>query len=96
MHRQKSKGRGSSAGNDPTPPILTLTSLQKLEAVYGAVLHHDDRTQLDRGFVDDKLRQTFWREIVALLQQRYDVPAGRIGSIYIDALAEELEGMERR
>ena len=80
----------------PPPSILPLTSLQKLEAVYGTVLHHDNRTQLDRDFVDDKLWQTFWREIVALPAQRYDVPVGRVDRIFVDALAEELEGVDGR
>ena len=39
----------------PPPPAQPLTSLQKLEVVYGTALHHNDGTQLDRGFANDKL-----------------------------------------
>ena len=78
------------------PLTLPLTSLQKFEAVYGTTLHHDDGTQLDGGFTDDKLWQASWREIIALPPQHYDVLAGRAGCIFIDALVEELEGVEGR
>ena len=40
--------------------------------------------------------QAYWREIIALPPQRYDVLAGRVGRIFIDVLAEELEGVEER
>ena len=80
----------------PPPLTLPLNSLQKLETVYSTVLHHDNGTHLDCGFSDNKLWQAFWREIAALLPQRYNVPAGRVGHIFIDALVEELEGVERR
>ena len=79
------------------PPTQPLTSLQKLGAMYGTAIHHDNGTQLESGITEDKLWQVLWREIVALSPQRYDVPAGRVGCIFIDALAEELKGtMERR
>ena len=39
----------------PSPPPLPLTSLQKLEAVYGTALHHDNGIQLDGGIADNKL-----------------------------------------
>ena len=42
------------------------------------------------------MTKTFWREIVALLPQRYEILAGRVGRFFIDALAEELEGVEGR
>ena len=77
----------------PTPP---QTSLQKLEAAYGATLHHNDGAQLDDGIADNKLWQASWREIVTLLPQRYDVLARRVGCIFIDALAKELEDVEGR
>ena len=80
----------------PPQPTLPLTSLQKLEVVYSTVLHHNDGTQLDGGFANNKLSQAFWREIVALPPQPYDVPVGRVSRIFIDMLAEELEGVEGR
>ena len=39
----------------PPPPSLPLTSLQKLEAVYGTALHLDNGTQIDGGFADGKM-----------------------------------------
>ena len=83
-----------ASATTPPQPTLLQTSLQKIEAAYGAVLHHNDGTQLDGSIADDKLWQAYWREIVPLLPQHYDVPAGRVGRIFIDALAKELEGVE--
>ena len=85
-----------SAATIPLQPTLPLTSLQKLEAAYGTALYHKDGTQLDGGITNGKLWQAYWRKIVALPPQRHDIPAGRVGRIFIDALAEELEGMEGR
>ena len=64
--------------------------------MYGTTLHLDNGTQLDSGFADSKLWQAFWREIITLPPQRYDVLAGRVGHVFINALAEELEGVEGR
>ena len=80
----------------PPQPTLPLTFPQRLEAVYGTALHHNDGAQLNGDIADDKLLQAYWWEIVALLPQRYDIPAGRVGRIFIDTLAEKLEGVERR
>ena len=86
----------SAAATTPPQPALPQTSLQKLEAAYGAALHHNDATQFDGGIANDKPWQAYWREIFALLPQRYDVPVGRVGRIFINALAKELEGVVER
>ena len=86
----------SVAATTPPQPTLPQTSLQKLEVAYGAALHHKDGTQLGGGIADDKLWQVYWRDIVALLPQRYDVPAGRVGHIFINTLAKDMEGVEGR
>ena len=82
-----------AAETTPPQPTLPLTSLQKLDAAYGTALNHNDGTQLDGNITDNKLWQAYWREIVALLPQGYDVLAGEVDRIFIEALAEELEGV---
>ena len=60
------------------------------------MLHHNDRTQLDGSIANNKLWQAYWRDIVALSPQRYNVLEGKVRRIFIDALNKELEGIEGR
>ena len=83
-----------AAATTPPQTILPLTFLQKLEAVYGTALHHSNGTQFDGDIADNKLLQSHWWEIIALLIQSYDVPAGRVGCILINASAEDMKGVE--
>ena len=85
-----------AAAKTPPQPTLPQTSLQKLEAAYGAAIHHNDGKQLDGDIADNKPWQAYWRKIVTLPPQRYDVPARRVSCIFIDALAEELKGVDGR
>ena len=84
------------AATAPSKPTQPQTSFQKLEAAYGAALHHNDRTQLDGSIANNKLWQAYWRDIVALSPQRYNVLEGKVRRIFIDALNKELEGIEGR
>ena len=80
----------------PPPPASPLTSVQKIAVVYGDQIHQNDGTHLDGGVVDDKVWQTRWKEVVTLPPQRYDVPTGRIGRLFVSAVASEMEGIVKR
>ena len=84
--------------HDPpqTPPVAASSCAQKLERVYGEKIHQNDGTHLDGGVVDDKVWQARWREVMALPPQRYDVPSGRVGRLFVQAVADELKGVVQR
>ena len=47
------------AATTPPKPTLPQTSLQNLQAAYGAALHHNDETQFDGGIADNKMWQGY-------------------------------------
>ena len=91
-------GEDETEEHDPTPPppASPLTSTQKIAAVYGDQIHQNDGTHLDGGVVDDQEWQNRWREVMALPPQRYDVPTGRVGRLFVAAAADELKGVVQR
>eukprot|EP00978_Attheya_sp_CCMP212_P028315 scaffold97435_cov93-Attheya_sp.AAC.5 len=46
----------------------------KMFSVYGDYVHQNDGTHLDGGFTDDAQWQEYWRKLVVLPPQRFDVP----------------------
>ena len=81
--------------DEPPPPLnQPLTATRKLEAVYGEKMHHDERTHLDGGVKEDGTWQSYWRPVVALPPQRYNIPSGRVGQLFITALAAEIKGVK--
>ena len=69
---------------------------RKLKEVYGDHLHQDDGTHLDGGIRDDAEWQARWRLIVGLPPQRYNVPNGAVGRLFVRELAAELSGVTER
>ena len=77
----------------PIPPAAASSCAQKLERVYGEKIHQNDGTHLDGGVVDDTVWQARWREVMALPPQRYDVPSGRVGRLFVQAVVDEMKGV---
>ena len=69
---------------------------RKLLEVYGDYIHQNDGTHLDGGIKDDAVWQEYWRRLVTLPPQRYDVPSGPIGRRFVRLLTKELEGIKSR
>ena len=78
------------------PPTPALTSEQKLASVYGEQIHQNDGSHLDGGVKDDTTWQEHWTAVMSLPPQRYDVPSGRVGRVFVSAVAKELEGVKLR
>ena len=68
----------------------------KLKEVYGDHIHQNDGTHLDGGIRDDGIWQERWRKIVGLPPQRYNVPNGAVGRLFVKELASELGGVTAR
>lgn len=81
--------------HDPTlpQPASLLTSTQQIAAVYGDQIHQNDGIHLDGGVVDDQEWQNRWREVMAPTPQRYDVPTGRVGRLFVADESDELKGV---
>jgi hypothetical protein len=78
-------------------PGATITDAdRKLLEVYGDYIHQNDGTHLDGGIQDDAVWQEYWRKLVTLPPQRYDVPSGPIGRRFVRLLTKELEGIKSR
>ena len=59
-------------------------------------IRQNNGIHLDGGMVDEKMYQARWREVMALSSQRYDVPSGRVGCLFIQAVVDELKGAVQR
>jgi hypothetical protein len=69
---------------------------KKMFSVYGDYVHQNDGTHLDGGIADDAQWQEYWRKLVVLPPQRFDVPTGAVGRQFVETLTEELVGVRER
>ena len=76
--------------------MLPFQRYRKIQSVYGDRVRQSGGTHLDGGIRDDAIWQAHWKEIVGLPPQRYDVPSGKIGRLFIQALTQELTGVVER
>ena len=51
---------------------------------------------LDGGVKEDGLWQGWWRDLEVMPPCRYEVPSGKVGRRFVNALAEELRGIRDR
>ena len=68
----------------------------KIKAVYGDIIRQNDGTDIDGGVSDDQEWQSRWRKIIGLPTQHYTVPKGHIGRLFIQKLADEMNGIISR
>ena len=78
----------------PTQPLSEVDL--KIQEVYGDYVRQNDGSHLNGGIRDDALWQARWKKIVSLPPQRYDVPNGKVGKLFIQALQSELHGIVDR
>ena len=69
---------------------------RKLTEVYGDYVRQNDGTTQDGGVTEDVDWQERWRKVVGLPPQRYNVPNGKIGGLFVKTVAEELQGVTER
>ena len=79
--------------NTPGIPSQSISEVEmKIHKVYGLYVRQNDGTDLNGGIKDDAIWQAHWKKIVSLPPQRYDVPSGKVGKVFIHMLANELLG----
>ena len=83
-----------AAATAPPQPTLSLTSLQKLEALYGTALHYNDGTQLDGGIANDNSGSPTGKRLSHSRPSATTSRRGESATSSSIALAEELEGVE--
>ena len=105
--KQRAEDGNDDSDDEEDAPFLTQPEVEegapgltygerKLQEVYGDHLHQDDGTHLDGGIRDDGEWQKRWRQIVGLPPQRYNVPNGMVGRLFVKELAAELSGVTGR
>jgi hypothetical protein len=83
-------------GDLPDAIISEADFLFLLDTVYGDHVHQNPGAHLDGGVSDDTLWQNNWRGLVIYTSQQYNVPTGAVGRLFIEKMAELLEGVQNR
>ena len=69
---------------------------RKLMEVYGDHVYQNDGSHLDGGIADDAVWQERWKKVVGLPPQRYNVPNGKVGVLFVKEVAVEMQGIVDR
>ena len=56
-------------------------------------MHQNPGTRLDDGINDYGKCQARWKTLLYFLTQCYDVPSGRVGELFVSALAADIDGI---
>ena len=90
-------------GNVPPPeenadlPVFCPECVHMLlQEVYGDFLHHNDRSHLDGGIMDDAVWKHRWRQLAAQSVSWYGTPYGAVGRCFMVILAAEWQDFFNR
>ena len=64
--------------------------------VYQDWVHQNPGDHLDARIAEDIKWQARWKTLVCMPTQRYDVPSGKVGKIFVGILSIELDGFRAR
>lgn len=78
-------------------PGAVLSDADRLfDEVYGDHVHQNPGTHLHGGISDDAVWQAYWRRLIPLQPQQYNLPTGAVGRRFIETLTDLLIGVKRR
>ena len=59
-------------------------------------MQSNDGVHLSGGILDNQEWQTRWRDLAVMPTRKYDVTSGRVGRLFVQAMAAELTGVWQR
>eukprot|EP00957_Ditylum_brightwellii_P044197 3353663-Ditylum_brightwellii.AAC.1 len=78
---------------DPLYLFKTLFLNDKqLISVYRNMVHLKDSTHGDVGIEDDADWQDYWKDLMELPCQRYNITSGKVGHFFIELFATQMDG----
>jgi hypothetical protein len=88
--------------HNPTPAnadarrFVSSPADNALDLIYRDYLHANDGSHLDGGIIDDRVWQTYYKQLMVYQPSHYQLPKNTIGTRFLNFLSSLLDGIVSR